>query len=279
MTEILLRWIREEIGLPKVSADLDKECADGIIFGKILHHYGLFPEYEKLVHKATHEAKLSNFQRIVPALKALNIRLNSRTANDLMTEEHGAALKILQQLKTQLDTGRKTRELSHGTISSKLLMPIRVTHTPKYKNVQDQTFDVIRQLKGTNPKEYRLQHFLNRFEQEGVEQQKIAEEDEERSRNDKAQTIAELRNTHLRKLKENREYLTTWEQQGINNHRKNQWDKTERERRDLRLELAIREKQQRKDSLENLMASDEAFGGIDSFEESLRRMQVRAKNN
>ncbi len=182
MTEILLRWVREDIGISKASSDLDKECANGIIFGKVLHHYGLFPEYDKMIHKSTVEAKLSNFQRLVPALKELSIRFNSQIANELMTVERGVALKILQQLKSQLDTGKRIRESSGGTaLASKLLLPIRTSHTPKYKNIQDQTFDAMRQLKSTNPKEYRLQHFLHRFEQEAVDQQKVAELDEDRA--------------------------------------------------------------------------------------------------
>jgi hypothetical protein len=274
MTEILLRWVREDIGISKVSSDLDKECANGIVFGKILHHYGLFPEYEKMIHKSTPEAKLSNFQRLVPALKALSIRFNSQIANELMTEEHGVALKMLQQLKSQLDTGKRARESLGGAVSSKLLLPIRTTHIPKYKTVQDQTFDAMRQLKSTNPKEYRIQHFLKRFEQEAVDQQRNAEQDEDRVQKEKTLFLSDLRDTHLRKLKDNREYLTTWEQDGYTNHKKNQTDKLEREKRDLRLELAIREKNRRKASLENLVASDEALSGIDNFEESLRRLQV-----
>jgi hypothetical protein len=181
-TEIHLRWVREDIGISKASSNLDKEYANGIIFGKVLHHYGLFPEYDKMIHKSTVEAKLSNFQRLVPALKALSIRFNSQIANELMTVERGVALKILQQLKSQLDTGKRIRESSGGTaLASKLLLPIRTSHTPKYKNIQDQTFDAMRQLKSTNPKEYRLQHFLHRFEQEAVDQQKVAELDEDRA--------------------------------------------------------------------------------------------------
>jgi hypothetical protein len=56
---------------------------------------------------------------------------------------------------------------------------------------------------------------------------------------DKTQLLSDLRHTHLTKLKGNKEYLTTWEQDGHTNHRKNQIDKIECERRDLRLELAI----------------------------------------
>jgi hypothetical protein len=75
-------------------------------------------------------------------------------------------------------------------------------------------------------------------------------------------------------LKDNKDYLTGWEQQGRQNHAKNQTDKLERERRDLRLELAMREKARRKASSDNLLAADEALSGIDGFEESLRRLQV-----
>ena len=273
MSEILLRWIREDIGMPQVTVDLDGECANGMLIGKILNHYGIFPELDKLVNKSTPEAKVSNYQRLLPALKALNIRFNSQIANDLMTEEKGIGLKILQQLKSHLDTGKRTKD-STG-VSSRLLLPIRVSHVPKHKNLEDQTFEVMKQLKSSNPKEYRLQHFLHPFEQEAVKQQKTAEHGEELSQTSKYNLLSDLRHTHLGKLKDNREYLRSWEEQGRQNHSKNQTDKTERERRDLRLELAVREKARRRASAENLTAADEALGGIDDFEEALRRLQAR----
>jgi hypothetical protein len=108
-----------------------------------------------------------------------------------------------------------------------------------------------------------------------VNQQRLADQDDEFRLTAKAQLVSELRSTHLGKLKDNKEYLTSWEQQGQQNHAKNQTDKLERERRDLRLELAMREKARRKAASENLVAVDEAFSGIDSFEESLRRLQVQ----
>ena len=122
--------------------------------------------------------------------------------------------------------------------------------------------------------QYRLQHLLHPFEQEAVNQQRAADQDDEFRLTAKAQLVSELRSTHLGKLKDNKEYLTGWEQQGHQNHAKNQTDKLERERRDLRLELAMREKARRKATSDNLFAADEAFTGIDSFEESLRRLQV-----
>ncbi len=124
--------------------------------------------------------------------------------------------------------------------------------------------------------QYRLQHLLHPFEQEAVNQQRIADQDDEFRLTAKAQLVSELRSTHLGKLKDNKEYLTGWEQQGHQNHAKNQTDKLERERRDLRLELAMREKARRRVASANLSAAEEAFGGIDSFEESLRRMQACA---
>jgi hypothetical protein len=153
MSEILVRWIRDDIGIPQVSSDLEKECANGFVIGKILHKYGLFPELDKLQNKATPEIKLSNFQRLLPAMRALNIRFNSQLANELMTEERGAALNILMQLKTNLVPNKRVQDATHHSVSSKLLKPIRVNHTPKHKNLEDQTFDLMRQLKTSNPKE------------------------------------------------------------------------------------------------------------------------------
>ncbi len=153
MSEILVRWIRDDIGISQISSDLEKECSNGFVIGKILNRYGLFPELDKLQNKSTPEIKLSNFQRLLPALRALNIRFNSQIANGLMTEERGAALNILLQLKADLVPSKRVQDVNQHSVASKLLKPIRVTQTPKHKNLEDQTFDLMRQLKNSNPKE------------------------------------------------------------------------------------------------------------------------------
>jgi len=75
------------------------------------------------------------------------------------------------------------------------------------------------------------------------------------------------------KLAENRAYLQDWEREGNINHAKNQSTAKERERRDLRLELAMREKARRTRAMESDTAAEEMTSGIDVFEDSLRRMQ------
>jgi hypothetical protein len=70
MSEILVRWIRDDIGIPQVSSDLEKECANGFVIGKILNRYGLFPELDKLQNKATPE--IGSRQRPLPIPRNLS---------------------------------------------------------------------------------------------------------------------------------------------------------------------------------------------------------------
>jgi hypothetical protein len=49
------------------------------------------------------QVKLSNFQRLQPTFRALNLRFDSHTANQLMTEEPGVAMTLLAQIKVVLD--------------------------------------------------------------------------------------------------------------------------------------------------------------------------------
>ncbi len=60
------------------------------------------------------------------------------------------------------------------------------------------------------------------------------------------QMLMSRRQEHLGKLHENKTYLEEWERQGREKQRLNQRTMTERQKRDLRVELALQEKRRRK---------------------------------
>jgi hypothetical protein len=177
MAEIIKRWLRDKVGLdPHQLADSDRAFANGFLFGKLFDGYGVQPDFDKFVNKEAPDAKLANFQRLQPTIRSLNIKFDAHVANQLMTEEPGAAMMLLQQLKVVLDvepgpgtgggsrtqTGRSGR--SRGS-TSLLLTTNRLASKAPYKQMEEQTFFNTLRLKSADPREFRLQNHLRPFEQ------------------------------------------------------------------------------------------------------------------
>ena len=81
--DAIFTWLHEEIGLQPLGPDVERECANGFLFGRILHHYGLQPDLPSFINKSAPDAKFSNFQRLEPVFRALNIKFNSHIANQV----------------------------------------------------------------------------------------------------------------------------------------------------------------------------------------------------
>uniref|UniRef100_A0A7S1DS89 Calponin-homology (CH) domain-containing protein n=1 Tax=Hemiselmis andersenii TaxID=464988 RepID=A0A7S1DS89_HEMAN len=279
--EIIKRWLSDDIGVTIDPSDggIERDFANGFAFALVMKHYNIQPDFDKFVNKHNPDVKLANFQRLQPSFRALNIRFDSHTANQLMTEEPGCAAALLGKLKVALDmpTGSKTRA-STGKSSQKgstslLLQTNRLASKEKFRDMEEQTFDKTLRLKTADPKEYRMSHQLRAFEEEAIRQQYNAELGDAQARLEYETHLADSREAQRAKSKENRAYLDDWERQGWVNHAKNQAAKKERERRDLRVELSQQEKARRKRAMESDTAADEVVHGIDHFEESLRRIQ------
>ena len=273
--DTIVNWLQEDLRVGPLEYDIEKECSNGVLLGRILSQYGLQTDLGNFSTKHTPDAKLSNFKRLEPVFRSLNIRFDSHIASQLMTEEQGIALKFLQQLKVTLDATRTGATNPRST--SLLLKTNRLAHKQQYRAMQEQTFDTMLRLKTGNPKEYRMQNHLGSFEEEAVNQQRFAEQLDAMDRLDKEQYLSDMRTIHLSKMSENRAYLQDWERQGRINHAKNQATQKERERRERRFELSVRDNARRTAVLESRVGAADVAGGIGSFEETLKRFQVSRK--
>lgn len=99
MSELLQNWLNNEVGLSTNVANFEKDFANGYLFGEVLHKFRQQEDFTQFVNKGTYEAKLANFKRLEPTLKALGIRVNATQSNAMMNGERGAALRLLYQLK------------------------------------------------------------------------------------------------------------------------------------------------------------------------------------
>lgn len=148
MAEIIKRWLRDKVGMDtnQLGGEVDRAFANGYLLGKLFDAYGVQNDFDKFVNKESPDAKLTNFQRLQPVIRSLNIKFDSHIANQLMTEEPGAAMMLLQQLKVVLDVEpggsrgqTRASQKSRGS-SSLLLTTNRLASKEPYKLMEEQTF-------------------------------------------------------------------------------------------------------------------------------------------
>ena len=86
-----------------------------------------------------------------------------------------------------------------------------------------------------------------------------------------------MRQAALENLRRNHDFLADWEEKGRIEHSKNQTRKREVERAELRFELAVQEKRERKSRSGNTLAAHDVVSGIDEFEKTLARLGADSK--
>ncbi|EDQ87109.1 uncharacterized protein MONBRDRAFT_33520 [Monosiga brevicollis MX1] len=105
MSTILCRWLNEDVQLGEsVSpADLASKFSNGYLLGQLLSQFNLQPDFKSFSRSDTAEARLNNFTRLEPVLRALKIKFDANMARDVMAEEDGAASQLLYQLFVSLN--------------------------------------------------------------------------------------------------------------------------------------------------------------------------------
>ncbi|KAK5870948.1 hypothetical protein PBY51_003853 [Eleginops maclovinus] len=109
MTDILCRWLNEELKLSKAIEPkaFAKDFSSGYLLGEVLHKYQMQNDFSMFMKKDTSISRLNNFTRIEPTLKLLGISFNLNTAQDLMQEKQGVATRLLYQLFVTLEKKKK----------------------------------------------------------------------------------------------------------------------------------------------------------------------------
>ncbi|KAM9331025.1 sperm flagellar protein 2 [Gastrophryne carolinensis] len=109
MSDIICQWLNQELGLsrqvePKSFA---KEFASGYLIGEVLHKYQLQDDFGQFSQSSAANAKLNNFTRVEPTLQLLGIPFDQNVAQNIMSEQHGAATRLLYQLYIALQKKKK----------------------------------------------------------------------------------------------------------------------------------------------------------------------------
>jgi hypothetical protein len=98
MSEILLRWLNDEVRLQTPVSDFEADFANGFSFGELLDKHQMQPDFHLFIDGDHPDAKTNNFVLLEPTLRTLGVRFDSRAANAIMFGQPGAAQKLLYQV-------------------------------------------------------------------------------------------------------------------------------------------------------------------------------------
>lgn len=289
MSELLQNWLNNEVGLSTNVANFEKDFASGYLFGEILHKFRQQDDFERFVNKSTYEAKLANFKRLEPTLKALGIKVNATQSNQMMNGERGASLRLLYQLKMATErlllasdaggsqqkrgppgaggAGAHKGSLLGGDVTKAIRVPRE--HFDKH----ERSFFEHR-LRSTcpNAKQDRLKKVESKFEQEKLKQDALAFH---MDRLEEAH-VAEQREIHRfgtrERMRQHRLAKDDWTRSHIEQWGKNMDKRAQREIFDISFAQRVGQQHDNRSGALRNAARDEVLGGVESFELGLANL-------
>lgn len=274
MSELLQNWLNNEVGLSTNVSNFEKDFASGYLFGEVLHKFRQQDGFDKFINKNTYEAKISNFKRLEPTLKALGIKFNATQSNAMMNGERGSSLRLLYQLK--MASERLFLSSDSPPVNSRAALPAgdgvtKTIRVPREKfDAHDQNFFEHR-LRATclNVKQARMEKVGRKFEQEMDKQEILAFEMDELEQ----AHVAEQRDIHrfsLReRLKQNRAAKDDWTKRGAALWGQNMQVRMARESQDVHFQYRMHDKHQERVQATRTVAASEVFKGVSDFETGL----------
>ena len=98
MSEILLRWLNDEVHLRNPVTDFETDFSNGYAFGELLDKHEMQPDFHLFIDGDHPDAKTNNFVLLEPTLRTLGVKFDSRAAGHIMVGQPGAAQKLLYQI-------------------------------------------------------------------------------------------------------------------------------------------------------------------------------------
>eukprot|EP00163_Fabomonas_tropica_P032742 TRINITY_DN8345_c0_g1_i1.p1 TRINITY_DN8345_c0_g1~~TRINITY_DN8345_c0_g1_i1.p1 ORF type:complete len:1720 (-),score=519.06 TRINITY_DN8345_c0_g1_i1:23-5182(-) len=271
MSTLLIRWLNEDVELSHNITSLEQDFANGYYFGELLYRYSLQPDFKHFKNVQSAEAIVDNFVRLEPTLRSLNILFESKTVNEVMTQQRGVAAKLLYQIRTVLEgqvtttgQGKKERTVHVSNPEAK----------GRFREMQHKFFEErLRSKYSESIVNGKMNMHLNKFEQE-----KRRKEEQERLALQRDKELAEekvhqRRQAIVQRDRENKQLLDGWEQEGKAAHRRAMKAKRDQEKRDLEFELAVAASKEARKVRAKKEAAEDMSGGIDAFEKNLQRLR------
>uniref|UniRef100_H2ZLZ5 Calponin-homology (CH) domain-containing protein n=1 Tax=Ciona savignyi TaxID=51511 RepID=H2ZLZ5_CIOSA len=140
MTDILCKWLNEEVKLTKKidKSEFAADFASGFYLGEILNKFQLQHDFDKFSAGQTADAKLNNFTRLEPVLHLLEIPFDTNIAYDIMMMRHGTATRLLYQVYIALHRKVKSNLTGAAMESMRPSAPVKLEQIESalYKEVK-----------------------------------------------------------------------------------------------------------------------------------------------
>ncbi|XP_060092049.1 sperm flagellar protein 2-like [Heteronotia binoei] len=204
MTDILCDWLNREVKLSRVvdQESFPREFASGYLIGELLHKYELQDDFDQFSQGRVANAKLNNFSRMEPTLQLLGVQFDQNVARNIMTEQRGAATKLVYQLYVALEKKKK------AGLTGVAMDAMRPSAPAKLKRVGTEMYR--ERLKTLVPRQadLSLQQISDNFQNKAkdmdnkknqmqlMEQQKAKKLQEERKIKDMEKKVVERRRQH-----------------------------------------------------------------------------------
>eukprot|EP00854_Cymbomonas_tetramitiformis_P007823 gene7823-9291_t len=285
MSELLKNWLRNDLAIESPVDNFETDFASGYALGEILCAAQLQPDFDKFIPKNHPDAKINNFTRLQPTLAKLGLPLDSRAANSIMTEEKGAAGRLvyllkmaLQGLHKELDASKRTgnfaRTLTVATKPTLAVVETRSTKAPKagYDSQMHKIFEDTVRVRSKNPNQIMESMHLKKFNDEMEYQAHVANHQNMQELHQTTSMREDFRNERLDLMGSQRDHKSNVTAEGQHFHHQNRVAARSMERSELRIELALNEKANRKRQAASANAGEDAKDGILAFEKNLQRL-------
>nr|XP_033788755.1 sperm flagellar protein 2 isoform X1 [Geotrypetes seraphini] len=158
MSQIICQWLNEELRISK-TVDLKsfaKDFASGYLIGEVLHKHQLQDDFDQFVQSKAANSKLNNFSRMEPTLQLLGVPFDQNVAQAIMSEQHGAATRLLYQMYIVLQQKAGVKGIGLETMRSPASAKLQSVETDLYRD----------RLKNMVPRQtdVDLQHVAEKFE-------------------------------------------------------------------------------------------------------------------
>jgi len=101
MTELILRWVTEDVGLSGPISSAERDFANGYYIGELLVNLKMLSTatFDTFKNDDKPKTKISNFKNIGEALRVAGLSFSATDAHEIMEMAPGAAVRVLYDLQ------------------------------------------------------------------------------------------------------------------------------------------------------------------------------------
>lgn len=225
--ELLLNWLNSEVRLSERIADVDRQFANGFLFGEVLSKYNQILEFEaKFANSETKAAVVQNYCQIFAILQTMKVKFNSNTALAIIRGTPNSAVLLLRALKDHLEKtkGLVDYQIQQKTGSPNIVFPLKQFETQKenFDSMEQRLFKERLEKELPAQKALEMQKKLQKYED--LKSAASAKAENERAIAEAAEeSLRDLRHNQLQEtLSKAIKFKKNWLEEGAKHWRENQ---------------------------------------------------------